>query len=496
MGKEILKLREISKSFGGVHALKNVDFSCLEGEVHCIAGENGAGKSTLLKIISGLYNPDSGQLFLEGKEVYFKNPQHAQEHGIAMVYQELTLIPEMTVAENIFLSIEPKKKLGLIDKKRILQDIKKLMNTYGIAIDPNAIVKNLPIAFQQMTEILKILIRDPKIIILDEPTSALAGQEVEKLFEIVKEMVKQLKTIIFISHRSEEIFSISDRITVLKDGEYIGTESIAQLDDDKLIKMMIGRSLTQIFPISNYIKNDKQVLAVNDLSINNVISNVSFEMMQGEVLGIAGLAGHGQTELLEGIAGMLKKQSGTIQVNGIEVETENPWNAMKAGISLVPIDRKTEGLFLDLSVRENLSITTLNKRQTGSIINRQKENTFLKSYVDKLSIKLAHLDIPVKNLSGGNQQKVVLGRQLAFNPKILLFNEPTRGIDIQAKSDFYHIMRELTESGIGVIIYSSELVEIIGMCDRVLVMYEGKITGNLKKPDITEESIMRCAVGL
>ncbi|MDX9940315.1 MAG: sugar ABC transporter ATP-binding protein [Sphaerochaetaceae bacterium] len=492
----ILDMQKISKHFGGVIALHEVDFSCRVNEIHCIAGENGAGKSTLLKIISGLLSADHGQMFLHGKEVQFKSPHEAQKHGIAMVYQELTLIPELTVEENIFLNIEPKNRFSIIDRKKVSAQLAHLMQEYDIELAPKAVVKTLSIAQQQMTEILKILVRNPNIIILDEPTSALAQGEVEKLFHIMRTMKERGKTLLFISHRLDEIFSITDRVTVLKDSRLVGTYETKDLDHGKLIRAMVGRSLTSIFPKPNEIDIERTVFAVESFSVGNKVKDVSFSVYHGEVVGIAGLQGHGQTELLNGIAALMSHTVGKIFINGEQVVANTPWDAIRAGIALVPVDRKTEGLLLELSVKDNLALASLDKRKNSLFLDRKAERSFAKEMVGRLSIKCAGEQVAVKNLSGGNQQKVVLGKELGIEPKVLLFNEPTRGIDIEAKSEFYAIMRKLTSEGVGIIVVSSDLMEVIGICDRVIVLYEGKVSGILAKEEMSEESIMRCAVGL
>lgn len=494
--QNILEMRHVSKYYTGVVALNDVSFSCLKNEIHCIAGENGAGKSTLLKIISGLLTSDGGEMFLNGSEVHFKSPSDAQKKGIAMVYQELTLIPELSVEENIFLNIEPKNKLSIINRKKMTLDLYAVMEEYGIELSPKTLIKNLSVAEQQMTEILKILVRNPEIIILDEPTSALAQAEVEKLFNIMRTMQSRGKTLIFISHRLEEIFNISDRVTVLKDSRLVETFETKDLNEELLIRSMVGRSLQSIFPESNTINNEETVFSVNKLCINSKVNEVSFNIKHGEILGVAGLQGHGQTELLNGIAGILPMTSGEIYIRGEKVHIQKPWDGIKHGIALVPVDRKTEGLLLELSIQDNLALASLNKRKKKIFIDGKAEKNFALDTIKQLSIKCPNQQVAVKNLSGGNQQKVVLGKELGIEPKVLLFNEPTRGIDIEAKSEFYTIMRNLSAKGVAIVVCSSDLMEIIGICDRVIVLYEGKMTGNLTNSMISEEAIMRCAVGI
>ncbi|WHH58178.1 sugar ABC transporter ATP-binding protein [Petroclostridium sp. X23] len=496
MEKPILELKNISKSFIGVKALQNVNFSCRQGEVHILMGENGAGKSTILKILSGLYKPDAGTILLKGDPVSFRNPQEAQNAGIAMVYQELTVLPEMTVAQNIFLSNEPRNRWGTIDNKEIRQKSKEMLVRYKIDIDPDDLVGTLPIAKQQMVEILKILVRDPEIIILDEPTSALAREEVTKLYDIINTLIENGKTIIFISHRFEEIFHIGDRATVLKDGHFVATVNMKEITQEDLIKLMVGRPLKSIFPPKLDTDANEKVFEISNLNVENILYDISFDIKKGEVLGIAGLQGHGQTELLNSLAGVIHKNSGRIFINSKEVRIKNPIQAIRSGIALIPEDRKTQGLLLTLSVRENASVASLYLRQVLGFIKRKKENVFADDIIKRLSIKTPDMEQQVVNLSGGNQQKVVLGKGLAIKPKVLLFNEPTRGIDVETKQEFYKLMRNLAAEGVTVIMYSSDLMEVIGMSDRVLVMYEGRITAEINKDEINEENIMRGAVGL
>ncbi len=494
MSEEILVMRDISKHFGGVQALCDVDFSCNKGEIHALIGENGAGKSTLLKILSGVYRKDKGDMIYKGGHIDFHTPEQAQHHGIVMVYQELTLINELNVAENVFLSIEPRNKAGFVDKKRMYSIVSDMMKKYDIDISPKAIVGNLTVAQQQMIEILKILVRNAELIIFDEPTSALGKDDVAKLFQIIKTLRDEGKTIIFISHRLEEIFEISQRITVLKDGRLIGTKSADELDTDSLITMMVGRKLEEIFPQKEPVGNEV-IFEVRNLSSDKV-RNVSFSVHKGEIVSLAGLAGHGQSDVLNIIAGITHKSGGEIIINGREVSVNSPWKAIKEGVALVPSDRKTEGLSLSLSIRHNLSLASLGKRQLFGFISTGREKRFTDDMVSRLRIKTKDTRNEVSSLSGGNQQKVVLGKELAIEPRVLLFNEPTRGIDVESKSEVYKIMRELASKGIAIIMLSADLVEVIGVSDQIIVMYEGSITGKLLHDKICEENIMRCAVGI
>ena len=498
MAEEILKMVNITKRFDGITALDQVQFACDKGEVHVLAGENGAGKSTILKILAGIHQADEGEVYFHGRKVDIKNPEQSQKLGIAMVFQELTLVREMTVWENIYLNQEPVNRLGRIDKKEIKKRIKEAMDKYGIHIDPDAVVEKLPVAQQQMAEILKILVRDPELIILDEPTSALAKKEVRQLYQIVKNLIADGKTIIFISHRLEELFELGDRITVFKDGAYIGTRNMREINEDDLIRMMVGRSLSNVFPQPVCEVDDSQVIfEARDLTdFGHKLNHVSFQVHRGEILGIAGLQGHGQTELLDAVSGLYPLAEGEVWVNGRKVNIKHAGQAIANGVALVPSDRKNQGLMLELSNRHNLAVSSMKKRMKGCFIDRKAEQAFGEAMTAKLSIKMGGLDQPVSSLSGGNQQKVVLGKELATEPRVILFDEPTRGIDVEAKREFYQIMHNLAAQGVAVVMNSSDMMEVIGMSSRVIVMYEGRISGILEKEELTEELIMQLGMGM
>ena len=474
MAEEILKMVNITKRFAGITALDRVQFSCSKGEVHVLAGENGAGKSTILKILAGIHQADEGEIYFHGKKVVIRNPEQSQKLGIAMVFQELTLVGEMTVWENIYLNQEPVTCLGRINRKEIKKRILAVMDRYGIHIDPDATVSSLPVAEQQMAEILKILVRDPELIILDEPTSALAKKEVKQLYQIIHNLIADGKTIIFISHRLEELFELGHRITVFKDGCYIGTRNMNEINEDDLIRMMVGRSLNHVFPPSVCQADHSQVIfeVKNLADADHKLNHVSFQVHKGEILGVAGLQGHGQTELLNAVSGLYPLSEGEIIVNGKRVGIKNAGQAIANGIALVPSDRKNQGLMLELSNRHNLSISSMKKRMKGCFIDKKAEQAFSESMASKLSIKMGGLDLPVSSLSGGNQQKVVLGKELATEPRVILFDEPTRGIDVEAKREFYQIMHDLAARGVAVVMNSSDMLEVIGMSSRVIVMYE------------------------
>ncbi len=492
--QKVLEMKNISKAYGGVQALKNVSFSCNAGEVHCLAGENGAGKSTLLKILSGLVRPDEGTITLNSEIKNFKSPHHAIKDGIVMVYQELTLIPELSVIDNVFLNKESSRKPFGINRKNQISKLNDLLDTYKIDLNPNKMVEELTVAQKQLTEILKTLVTDPQIIILDEPTSSLSTAEVEKLYMIVRKMKELGKSIIFISHRMEEVFNISDQITVLKDGEHVGSYNAHELNPDRLIQLMVGRELRNVFPKKTETA-EKIVFSVKNLYSNGVY-DASFNIREHEILGLAGLDGQGQTELLNALYGIQHSNTGEVRLNGDVIKVRNPWEAINAGIVLIPNDRKTEGLLLDDTVSKNITIANLKGFSNGQFLSSKLEDAHVNQIMDRLKIKAPSGKTIVKNLSGGNQQKVVLGKGLTVNPKVMLFNEPTRGIDVNTKSEIYYLLNQLATEGISVVICSSELVELIGICNRIIVMYEGHITGELDDSELSEENIMKLAVGL
>lgn len=491
----ILKMEHITKRFPGVVALDDVDFSCNKGEIHVLAGENGAGKSTILKILAGIYPATEGKVFLRGEEVHFRSPKEAQKAGIAMVFQELTQINELTVFENIFLGAEPVKG-GLIDRKKQLELLNFYMDKYDLHMNPMTIVDRLSVGQKQLAEILKALVKDPEIIILDEPTSALAGEEVEILFSIMRKLKEEDKAIIFISHRMEEMFEIGDVITVFKDGKYIDTTPVSELNVDKLISKMVGRELNDVYP-DHCAEPGEVILQVRDYQLTEESRPFSFEIRAGEVIGIAGLAGHGQTPLINSLSGLYKIEKGDIVLKGREMKITSSTRAVANRIALVPSDRKQEGLMLARSISDNIAIGSIDKRKIlGLFIDGRAEAKLVDVYKNKLRIKLSSIKQAAMELSGGNQQKVVLAKELALEPDLILFDEPTKGIDVGSKREFYHIMRDLANQGVAVIMYSTDMMEVIGMSDKVLVMYENNVTAQLTGSDINEETIMRYAMGL
>ncbi len=490
----ILKMHHITKSFPGVLALDNVQFQLEKGEVHVLLGENGAGKSTLVKILSGAYQKTSGEILLFGKKINIKNPKHAMALGISIIYQELNLVSQLSVGENIFLGREPMKSMGVVDFKKLYGDSQKIIDDLEVRIDTHTIVNNLSIAQQQMVEVAKALSLDAKIIIMDEPTSALTEQEIKELFKTINQLKEKGVSIIYISHRLEEIFEIGDRVTVLRDGKYVGTKNIKDISKPELIQMMVKRELNEQFP-KQEIKPGDEVLAVEGLSTSKKLKNISFSLFANEVLGIAGLMGSGRTELARAIFGADKITDGKINIKGKPFKSVSPRHSISAGIGYLTEDRKSQGLILDLSLKENIILPSLNNFSRMGVLQTKSEKNVSEKYIKELRIKTPSINQKVMYLSGGNQQKVVISKWLCANVDILIFDEPTRGIDVGSKVEIYQLMNQLIVEGVGIIMISSELPEILGMSDRILIMREGAISGELKKEEATQEKILQYALG-
>jgi ribose transport system ATP-binding protein len=489
----ILKLNHIFKTFPGVVALDDVHFDLRKGEVHVLLGENGAGKSTLVKILSGAYQKSSGTILLNQQEIHIKNPKHSQELGISTIYQELNLVPHLSVGENIFLGREPVKSLGIVDFMNLFAKAQNILNDLGVEIDARSLVKDLGIAKQQMVEVAKALSLDATIVIMDEPTSSLTEQEIEELFKIIKSLKANGISIIYISHRLEEIFEIGDRITVLRDGKWIGTKHIAEVTQPDLIRMMVNRELKDKFP-KQKAKQGNEVLRIENFR-NNHLKEISFSLCAGEVLGIAGLLGAGRTELARAIFGVDKIDSGKMYIKGLNYKIKSPRSSINLGIGYLTEDRKSQGLILNLSVKENVCLPNLDRFSKFGVMNAKKECATVERYVNELHIKTPGLNQKIMYLSGGNQQKVVMSKWLCSNVDILIFDEPTRGIDVGSKVEIYQLMNRLTAEGVGILMISSELPEILGMSDRILVMHEGRIAGEFLAEEATQEMILKCALG-
>lgn len=491
MKAPILKMTNIVKEFPGVKALDGVNLELYEGTVMALMGENGAGKSTLMKILSGVYKKDGGKIFYKGIEEDIKGPKDATEKGIAIIHQELNLLPDLSIGENIFLGREPKKGFR-IDFTKLHEESDKLLNKLNVNTSSKELVKSLSIGQQQMIEIAKALSLDAKIIIMDEPTDALTDKETESLFKVINELKEEGKSIVYISHRLKEIFEICDSITVLRDGKYVGEEKIENLDEDKMIEMMVGRKLTDQFPRLD-VKMGETILKVENLN-NEYVKDINFEVKAGEILGISGLMGAGRTELAKTIYGHIRKTSGNIIVKGKMVEAKSCKDGLKHRIAYVSEDRKGDGLILDLSVKENMTISSLDRISSLFKINKKQEDERVKSYIERIRIKTPSQDQLIRNLSGGNQQKIAIAKALMTHPDVLILDEPTRGVDVGAKKEIYDLINEFKSQGKAVIMISSEMPEILGLSDRILVLSHGMITGEFDIKDATQEAILKCAV--
>ena len=490
-----LEMRGISKQFPGVHALDGVDFDLRAGEVHAIVGENGAGKSTLMKILGGVYQPDAGAITLLGKPVTIQNPRHAQTLGIGIVHQELNLFPVLTVAENVLVGRQPADgPLRFVNWPDSYTATREYLRLFDLDVDPSAPLQDLSIAQQQVVEIARALSQQACVLILDEPTSALTEHETTLLFRTIRRLRDEGLGIVYISHRLDEVFAISDRITVLRDGQRVGTVDTGQSDVPSLIRMMVGRQLSDLYGHSAG-STAGEALRVEGLSSRGHFAEISFALQRGEILGFAGLIGAGRTEVARSIFGALARDAGAIYLEGREVRINSPKDAMRLGIAYLSENRRRDELFLGMDVRENISVTHLKRFSVFGFVRRGREAAEANSYVDQLRIQTPGLDQRVRNLSGGNQQKVVLARWLAIRPKVLIVDEPTRGIDVGAKAEIYALLHHLAAEGVAILLISSEMPEILGLSDRIIVMHEGRITGEMARAEATEERIMTYAAG-
>lgn len=493
MAKEVLlKMEGIDKAFPGVQALKNAKLEVLEGEVHVLIGENGAGKSTLMKVLTGVYKKDSGKILFKEQEFDVKNPKEAAERGVSIIHQEFNLLPHLTVAQNIYIGREPKKNKFIIDEKKMIKDTEKVLNSLNLSINPNERVDNLSVAEQQMVEIAKALAFKSEVLLLDEPTSALTESEIEDLFKIIKKLRKEGVGIVYISHRLEEFKHIADRITVLRDGSYIGTKEWKDVNINEIIKMMVGRDLKDQYPKRNP-KIGEVIFEAKSICRKGKLDNVSFNVRKGEILGLSGLMGAGRTEVARAIFGADQIDSGEFYLEGKKIKIKSPVDAIKNQIAYLSEDRKRDGLLLDLDVEFNTVIANIQEYSKLSVVNDKICRKISNEKVNELKTKTPSLSQKTKFLSGGNQQKVLIGRWLCRDTKVLIFDEPTRGIDVGAKYEVYSLMKELAEKGVAIIMISSELPEILGMSDRIVVMHEGKKTGELDIKDATQEKIMSLA---
>lgn len=491
----ILEVKDIRKEFPGVVALKNVNLKVKRGSVHALLGENGAGKSTLIKIISGVYTQTSGHIFVNGNEVDKMTPKTAMKLKIAVIHQELNLVPQMSVAENVFVGREITTPVGTVDFKEMERRTGEILKQFKIELDPKAKVNDLSIANQQIVEIAKILSLDTDIIIMDEPTDVLTDNETERLFDIVHNLKKNGKTIIYITHRLGELEQICDEFTILRDGEYIETGAIREHTINDIVALMVGRDLKDQFPYTKA-KVGEEALRLEDCSRKGVVEHISFSLKKGEAVGLAGLVGAGRSELARCIFGADKFDQGKVYIEGKPVVIDSVRKAINNGIYYTTENRKEDGIFQNASVNFNMTISSLNDILTKNVIVKRKENSLTHDMKEKLLIKTADMGVEIKNLSGGNQQKVIFARALLTHPKIIILDEPTRGIDVGAKAEIYRIISDLKALGNAVIVISSELPELMGICDRILVMHEGKLNGEFAKEEAAESKIMQCAFGV
>ncbi len=489
--KVILKMKNITKTFPGVKALDNVSLELMEGEVHALLGENGAGKSTLIKVLGGIYHADSGEIEINDNKVKINSVQDAERNGVAIIHQELVLVPYMTVAENIFLGRELSKKIT-VDLKAQEREAQKVLDELGMNIKAGSLVKDLSIAQQQMVEITKAVSAHSKILVMDEPTSSIAEKEVENLFKIMRDLTAHGVGIIYISHKMSELQDICDRVTIMRDGQSVATKVVSETSRDELIALMVGRQLTQYYE-RDFQKQGEELLRVEALSDGDRVKNVSFKLHKGEIVGFSGLVGAGRSETMAALFGLTKVVSGEIYINGQKTVIRNPKEAMAKGIAFVPENRKEEGLYLIQDVRYNTTIEVLEQFIKNLNVDRKKEESITQRFIDMMRTKTPSQIQTIGNLSGGNQQKVLIGRWLATEPKILILDEPTRGIDVGAKSEIYAIMNELVKNGVSIIMISSELPEIINMSDRIYVMADGEVKGCLDHTEVSQESIMNLA---
>ena len=498
----MLEFRSISKSFPGVHALKEVSFRVEAGEVHALMGENGAGKSTLMNVLSGVLTDYSGEILLDGKPLVLHQPRDAQKAGVAIIHQELQLVPELTIAENIFLGRELHTPLRRLDRRRMVREAREYLGHLHLDVDPERPVKGLRVGEQQLVEIAKAISLNAQILILDEPTSALNQTEIEFLFEVIRLLKASGVTMIYISHKFEETFRIADRVTILRDGEYIGTRTVSETDRDELIQMMVGRSIKDLFPKERVLLGD-EVLRVRDLHLHaqekrgeRGLHGISFSLRKGEIVGVAGLLGAGRTELLQTLFGVYprKRVQGSIQIEGREQRFNSPIDAIAAGVAFVTEDRKNQSLIMLSSVAHNITLAALKRFMHFGRLRQQLERQAVRKSVTQLRIKTPSITTEVATLSGGNQQKVVLAKGLLIAPRILLLDEPTRGIDVGAKAEIYTLISQLAMEGTAILLASSEMPELLAMCDRILVLSEGRLTAEFNHDNVTQEQIMRAAM--
>ncbi|MBM9509282.1 sugar ABC transporter ATP-binding protein [Actinacidiphila acididurans] len=490
----VLALEGVSKSFGAVRALRDVSLELYAGEAHALAGENGAGKSTLIKTLAGVHRPDAGTVLLDGTPVVFHGPADARDAGVAVIYQEPTLFPDLSIAENIFVGRQPRRSFGRVDHKAVREATAALFRRLGVDLDPEQPARGLSIADQQLVEIAKALSFDARVLIMDEPTAALTGSEVARLFGVVRALREAGAAVLFISHRLEEVFALCQRVTTLRDGAWVASEPVAGLGEDDLVRRMVGRDLDELYPKQDAAVGDV-ALRVRRLTREGVFTDVSFEVRHGEIVGLAGLVGAGRSEVARAVFGVDRWDAGAAEVDGRPLKPGAPSLAMAAGLALVPEDRRAQGLVMDMSIERNINLTGLRTTARAGLMNRGAERSRALDWAVRLQVKYARLADMVGTLSGGNQQKVVLAKWLATDPRVLIVDEPTRGIDVGTKAEVHRLLSQLAADGVAVLMISSDLPEILGMADRVLVMHEGRLTADIPRERATEETVMAAATG-
>jgi rhamnose transport system ATP-binding protein len=493
--RPILTLEHAEKRFGAVHALEDGDIELYPGEVHGLVGENGAGKSTLVKILAGVHRPDAGRLLLDGEEAIFDSAKQSQAAGIAIIFQEPTLFPDLSVAENIFVGAQPLKRFRRIDGRRMRREAAAVFTQLGVRLDPDRLARGLSIADQQLVEIVKALTTNARVIVMDEPTAALTTSEVDRLFSIVETLRARGNAVLFVSHRLEEIFSLCQRVTVMRDGRHVLTKPVGELTPQSVIRAMVGRDMDALFP-KVAAEPGHVVLKVERLTREGVFTDVSFDVRGGEIVALAGLVGAGRTEVARAIFGIDRWDAGSVEIDGRRLPQGSPTAAMAAGIALVPEDRRQQGLVMDFSIERNIALASLGRVSRGGLIPRGAERSFARDWAIRLQLKYGRLTNPAWTLSGGNQQKAVLAKWLARKPRLLIVDEPTRGIDVGTKAEVHRLLSELAAQGVAVLMISSELPEVLGMADRIVVLFEGRVMREFARADATEDAIMQAATGL
>ncbi|MDU0293663.1 sugar ABC transporter ATP-binding protein [Saccharothrix longispora] len=490
----LLEVRDVTKSFGAVAAVRGVSFALFGGEAHALVGENGAGKSTIVKVLAGVHEPDSGELLVDGREVRPAGPAAARDAGIAVIHQEPTLFPDLSVAENIFMGRQPLRRFGRIDRAAVRAESVRLFERLGVRLDPDRPARGLSIADQQLVEIAKALSLDARVLVMDEPTAALSGVEVERLFAVVRALCARGAAVLFISHRFDEVFELCRRVTVLRDGARVSTDPVAEVTPDLVVRRMVGRDVSTLFPKEDVEPGDV-VLEVDGLTRHGVFSDVTFSVRAGEIVALAGLVGAGRSEVVRAVFGVDRYDAGEARVSGTALPVGSPAAAVAAGVALVPEDRRRQGLVMGMSIERNATLTRLRSLARLGLLGGRAERRAAREWAERLRVKYGRLSDAVGTLSGGNQQKVVLAKWLATGPKVLIVDEPTRGVDVGTKAEVHRLLSRLAAEGVAVLMVSSELPEVLGMADRVLVLHEGRVTAELSRGEATEESVVFAATG-